>query len=264
MMRVGSNKFNVCLLCAGFLFVALWGKVLAAPAELTVSPKVVRIGTWYDGVKIRVRALIPQDCQAVLELRGEPAQTRLMRKEQVWGMWKNGEEILEQGVPALYLAMSTDPKLLSRSNKKPSWGYEAISERISFTGGVGNIAHRQLFDEFLRLKENRGRYGIFPGGASIQVLPERGQRVEGVFNLPSRLPRGNYHVTLSVVKDGRVVSKEMRPLKVALVGFPAAIFELAHKHALAYGILAAGIAIISGFLVGLLFQFIGKSDSKGL
>jgi Putative transmembrane protein (Alph_Pro_TM) len=257
---VGSKRSKVCWVCAGFLLVVLWGEVPAAPAELIVSPNVVRIGTWYDGAKIRVRALIPQDCQAVLELKGEPTQTRLMRKEKVWGMWKNGEELLERGAPSFYLAMSTDPKLLSRSNKYPSWGYEAISGRISFTGGVGNMAHRQLFDEFLRLKENRGRYGIFPGRASILALPGKRQMVEGVFNLPSRLPRGDYHVVLSVVKNGRVVSKEIRPLKVALAGFPSAIFELAHKHALAYGILAAGIAILSGFLVGLIFQFIGKKE----
>ena len=122
------------------------------------------------------------------------------------------------------------------------------------------MAHRRLFNEFLRLKESRGRYGIFPGRASIRVLPDKGQQVKGVFNLPSRLPRGDYHVVLSVVKDGRVVSKEIRPLKVALVGFPSAIFELAHKHPLAYGILAAGIAILSGFLVVLIFQFIGKKE----
>ena len=255
---VGSKRSKACLMCAGFLFVALWGEVQAAPAELTVSPNVVRIGAWYDGAKIHVRANIPQGCQAVLELRGEPTQTRLMRKERYWGMWKNGAEILERGAPSLYLAMSTGSKLLSRSNKNRSWGYEAISGRISFTGGVGNMTHRQLFDEFLRLKENRGRYGIFPGHASIQVLPESGQQVKGVFNLPSRLPRGDYHVVLSVLKDGRVVSKELQPLKVALVGFPRAIFELAHRHALAYGILAASIAILSGFLVGLIFQFIGK------
>jgi len=247
-------------MCAGFLVMALWGEVRAAPSELTVRPDVVRIGTWYDGAKLHVRANIPLGCQAVLELTGERGQTRLMRKEKVWGMWKNGAEILERGAPVLYLAMSTDSKMLSRSNRAPSWGYDAISKRISFTGGVGNIAHRQLFDEFLRLKENRGRYGIFPGGASIQVLPEGGQQVEGVFKLPSRLPRGDYHVVLSMVKDGRVVSKEIQPLKVVLTGFPAAIFQLAHKHALAYGILAAGIAILSGFLVGLIFQFIGKNE----
>ena len=245
-------------MCVGFLLVALWGEVQAAPAELTVSPNVVRIGAWYDGAKIHVRANIPQGCQAVLELRGEPTQTRLMRKERYWGMWKNGAEILERGAPSLYLAMSTDPELLNRSNKKTSWGYDAISGRISFTGGVKGMVHSQLFDEFLRLKESRGRYGIFPGRASIQVLPDKGQQVEGVFNLPSHLPRGNYRVALSVIKEGRVVSKEIRPLKVALVGFPSAIFELAHRHALAYGILAAGLAILSGFLVGLIFQFIGK------
>jgi Putative transmembrane protein (Alph_Pro_TM) len=260
MRRFVSKRPKTCLICAGFLFMALWGEAQAAPAELIVSPHVVRIGAWYDGAKIRVRALIPQDCRAVLELKGEPTQTRLMRKEKVWGMWKNGKEILEEGAPALYLAMSTDPKLLNRSNGKPSWGYDAISGSISFTGGVGNMAHDQLFEEFLRLKENRGRYGIFPGSASIEVLPERGQQVEGVFNLPSRLPRGNYHVALSIVKDGRVVQKEIQPLRVALVGFPSEIFELAHKHPLAYGILAAGIAVLGGFLVGLIFQFIGKNE----
>jgi hypothetical protein len=122
------------------------------------------------------------------------------------------------------------------------------------------MANRQLFDEFLRLKESRGRYGIFPGRVGIKRLPGNGQVVEGVFNLPTRLAPGKYHVTLSVVKDGRVVSKEMRPLKVELVGFPAAVFDLAHKHALTYGILAAGIAVLSGFLVGLIFQFIGKNE----
>jgi hypothetical protein len=260
MRRVGSKRSRICLMCAGFMAMVLWGEVSAVSAELTVSPNVVRIGAWYDGEKILVRALIPQNCQAVLELRGEPTQTRLMRKERYWGMWKNGEEILEQGAPMLYLAMSTDPKLLSCSNQKSPWGYGAISERISFTGSVGDVAHCQLFDEFLRLKENKGRYGIFPGRASVQVLPERGQQVKGVFHLPSHLTRGNYHVALSVVKDGRVVSKEIQPLKVALTGFPAAIFQLAHNHALAYGVLAAGIAILSGFLVGLIFQFIGKNE----
>ncbi|MCD6295061.1 MAG: TIGR02186 family protein [Deltaproteobacteria bacterium] len=67
-------------------------------------------------------------------------------------------------------------------------------------------------------------------------------------------------MTLSVVKDGRGVSKETRLFKVALAGFPAAVFELTHKHALTYGILAAGIAILSGLLVGLIFQFMGKPD----
>ncbi len=262
MMCAGFKRSIVCVVCAcaAFLVVMLWSAVSAAPADLTVSPRVVRIGTWYDGAKIHVRAVIPEGCQAVLEIRGEPAQTRLMRKEQYWGMWKNGAEILEQGAPALYMAMSTDPDLLSRSKKSQSWGYGALAERVTFKGGTREMAHRQLFDEFLRLKESRGRYGVYPGAATIQGLPQGDQLVEGVFNLPAHLVRGSYHVALSVVKDGRVVKKEIRPLKVELAGFPAAIFQLAHRYALAYGILAAGIAILSGFLVGLLFHFIGKPE----
>jgi hypothetical protein len=261
MRCIGFRNLKIGLMCAGFLVMSLWGEVQATPWEFTVQPDVVRIGAWYDGAKIRVRALIPQDCQAVLELSGEPTQTKLMRKEKVWGMWKNGKEILEQGAPGLYLAMSTDSKLLSCSNQKSPWGYEAISDRISFTGAVGKTTQRQLFDEFLHLKENRGRYEIFPGHATLKVLPQRGQQVEGVFNLSPRILCGNYHVTLSVVKDGRVLSKEIQPLKVVLTGFPAVISNLTHNHALAYGILAAAIAVLSGFLVGLIFRLFEKSGN---
>ena len=51
-------------MCAAFLFVTFWGEVLAAPAELSVSPNVVRIGTWYDGAKLHVRANISRGCHA--------------------------------------------------------------------------------------------------------------------------------------------------------------------------------------------------------
>lgn len=260
-MRRGSPLIlKVWLMCAGFLALAPWGRVWAAPANLMVQPNVVRIGTWYDGAKIHVRAHIPQGCQAVIELSGKPGPVKLMRKERHLGMWKNGEEILEQGAPDLYLAMSTDSKLLSRQNKNVSWGYDAIAGKVSFTGAAWNITPRQLFEEFLRLKESRGRYGIFPGQAKILVSPEKTQIVEGVFSLPTHLTKGDYRVALSVVKDGRVVSQQMRPLKVELVGFPDYIFQLAHKHALIYGFLAVGIAILAGFLVGLIFQLFGKSE----
>ncbi|MBW2707941.1 MAG: TIGR02186 family protein [Deltaproteobacteria bacterium] len=260
MRRIGPPMLKVCLMCAGFLVMALWGRGWAAPLDFTVQPNVVRIGTWYDGAKIHVRAHIPRGCQAVIELSGNPGAAKLMRKERSWGMWKNGEEILEQGAPGFYLAMSTDSKLLSSLNKNPSWGYDAIAGKVSFTGDVGKMAIPRLFEEFLRLKERSGCYGVFPGQAKIQAAPGKRQLVKGVFDLPAHWVQGDYRVDLSVVKDGRVLSKEKRSLKVALVGFPSAIFELAHKHALTYGLLAAGIAILSGFLVGLIFQLIGKKE----
>ncbi len=260
MKRVSPPVFKACLLCAGFLLLVFWSEVWAGNADLTVQPNVVRIGTWYAGTKIHVRAHIPPGCQAVIEISGKPGAAKLMRKERYWGMWKNGEEILEQGAPGLYLAMSTNAKLLSRLNKNPSWGYDAMARGVSFTGDALNVASPQLFEEFLQLKESSGRYGIFPGQANIQTSPGKKQMVEGVFDLPTHLAQGHYRIDLSVVKDGRVVSQEMRPLKVVMVGFPAGIFSLARNHALLYGFLAAGVAILAGFLVGLLFQLFGKPE----
>ena len=260
MRRVGLVTLKACLMCAGALVLVIWGEVWAGPLNLTVRPNVVRIGTWYNGAKIHVRSHIPQGCQAVIALSGKSGKVKLMGKERRWGMWKNGKEILVQGAPSLYLAMSTDSKLLRRAKGNFSPGYDAIAEQVFFRGADRNMTHGRLFEEFLRLKENRGRYGIFPGRAKILVSTEKQQMVEGVFTLPTHLAQGDYRVAVSVVKDGRVVSQQMRPLKVELAGFSDTIFRLAHQHSLAYGFLAAGIAVSAGFLVGLIFQFFGKPE----
>ncbi len=255
----GSKMARMFFLGGLLLAVALWVPLNGSSAALTVSPGEVQIGAWYDGARIRVQASIPDGCEAVMELTGKPAETRFLRKEKHWGMWKSEREILERGAPALYLAMSTASGMLTEQKPSVAWGYGALAERISFKGTPPGITRRQLFDEFLRFMESRGLYGLFPGGAKTQVLPGGGELVKGDFDLPARVAQGRYRVTLSVVKNGRVISRETKPLTIELAGFPAAVFHLAHKHPLAYGILAAVVAILGGFFVGLVFQMIGKS-----
>jgi hypothetical protein len=56
------------------------------------------------------------------------------------------------------------------------------------------------------------------------------------------------------VRDGGVVARAEQEVKVDLVGFPALLSRLAFGHAALYGILAAVVAIIAGFAVGVVFQ----------
>ena len=43
-----------------------------------------------------------------------------------------------------------------------------------------------------------------------------------------------------------------------MVGFPAMLMKLAHQQAALYGILAVVIAIVTGFIMGILFK--GKTE----
>jgi hypothetical protein len=57
-----------------------------------------------------------------------------------------------------------------------------------------------------------------------------------------------------VVDHGRVLSSESARLSVQMVGVPSFIASLARQQGAVHGLLAVVIAIVCGFLVGILFK----------
>jgi hypothetical protein len=57
-----------------------------------------------------------------------------------------------------------------------------------------------------------------------------------------------------LVEDGEVVSAEITPLIVSKVGFEAGVFHFAHRHSLAYGVLAILIAVVAGWTASVAFH----------
>lgn len=239
-------------LCAtSWLLLTTWPS--PAWADLHVAPTSVQMGAFFDGARIRVSAVIPQGTDAVVEVVGKRIEEQLLRKARHWDIWMNVGEIDIEEAPRLYFALSTDPGSLSRSDAN-AFGYAAMRQRVSFKGDLRGLVRRDIFREFIELKESEKLYRLLPGALKVSPALGDAQVVEGEFTVPSRIAPGEYRVKLSVVDHGRVLRTESVQLDVGMVGLPAFLTSLARSHGALYGLFAVVIAVIFGFIVGVVFR----------
>jgi len=250
--RKRISKLVLCVLVTLFLLMIslpLYG----ASSKLLVKPDLVRIGALYNGTRVNFSAEIPQGCNAIVEVMGKDIEEAVVQRVRRLGLWMNGGEIVVRGAPSLYLAMSSEPAMLTSPRVNALWGYEALKKRVSFSGHIKETETGKVFKEFLQLKESLQLYGVFPGALKVSSFSGNRSTVRGSFKLPSNVTPGSYQVSLSVIQKGEMLFRESVPLKVVMVGFPELVYSMAKKHAVAYGFIAIAIAALAGLVVGLVF-----------
>jgi hypothetical protein len=126
---------------------------------------------------------------------------------------------------------------------------------VKFSGSGPGVESSEIFPQFLKLKENGGLYGVFPG--TIKVLSEATadrSTIQGTIQLPGKISPGNYQICLYVLNKGSLAEKQCVDFPVAMEGLPAILSSLAHRHGTVYGLLAVFIAIVTGFVTGFVFK----------
>jgi hypothetical protein len=239
------------------LLQVLFSPVGAAAGGLEVEPEVVTISNFFSGVQMHITGDVPPGSQAVLRVRGKRIEEELMRKSHHWDLWMNSGEVDIDHAPRLYIALSSDPGLLSPGGGFP-WGYDALEREARFSGQVRPSERDTIFKEFVQLKERDELYRLYPGGLEItRAGPDRWQ-VRAAFHLPSRLKPGTYRVALWIVRDGTVSERRDGSFKVRMEGLPAFLYSLARGHGVFYGFLAVALAMGVGMLTGLAFHRRGR------
>ncbi|MCJ7684574.1 MAG: TIGR02186 family protein [Desulfobacteraceae bacterium] len=246
------SKLVLCMPATLFL-VLISLPLYATSSKFLVKPDLVRIRALYNGTRVNVSAEIPRGCDVIVEVMGRDIEEAVVQKVRRLGLWMNGEEIVVRGAPSIYLAMSSEPAMLTSPSVAALWGYKALKKRVSFSGHIKETENNKIFEEFLQLKESLQLYGVFPGALEVSSSSGHRSAVQGSFELPSNVTPGNYHVTLSVIQKGAMLFRESVPLKVVMVGFPELVYRMAKKHAVAYGFLCIAIAALAGLFVGLVF-----------
>lgn len=255
MKSMGFRHLWFFWLALGLLILACPGLSWAAAPSLQVTPATMDIGAFFEGAPMTVSGEIPQGAQAVLEVEGQPTVEHLLRKGRRGFLWMNVGEIKVQHAPTFYLVLSTAPDLLAAGAKNVPWGYQALQQRVKFSGLIQAKEYGRFFQEFLELKESEGLYGMAPGGLKVTPGPAGKALVRGTMQLPAKIVPGAYRVRLSVIPpNGGPPQVQEASLQVRMVGFPAMFSALAYEHGALYGILAVVIAIITGFVMGYLFK----------
>jgi uncharacterized protein (TIGR02186 family) len=240
------------LLLAAASFLACPG-MAAEQLSITLAPQKILIGTQYNGINLQVNGNAPAGSDVILRFTGDPATVHLRKKGKVFNLlWMNVGTVTLDNVPKVCIIDSSKsfdelPKAASRYSLEGLAGAIHVEEGIDST----EVDIRQ---EFLQLKMLEGLYSQSEQGISFG--PEKDGIVPFTANLtiPSALSPGDYHVEAVAVREGEVIGDVTTTISAQMVGFPAWLNQMAFHRSLLYGILATVIALVSGLLIGLVFQ----------
>ncbi len=248
-----SSAFPWMIISTALMLVALNAPshAMAASQDIHVVPNKVHISALFRKATVSVSGNIPKNACATVELDGPAQDAHLVRKGRRGGLWMTVGEMTVHGAPSVYMWLSS-PNSAACENPPTSAGYESLKKSIEFKGDLPKQSVATVFDQFVKLKEAQGLYGVFPKGLKVVESGDHAS-VEGHFTLPESIVPGHYRVVLSATNNGKIVERESADLFVDMTGIPALLRTLAFHHAVWYGLAAVIIAILTGYIMGLLF-----------
>ena len=225
----------------------------AAAGDLVadLSDHLVAITTGFTGTKVLLFGATRGEGDVVVVVRGPRQRQLVRRKDRMAGIWINNAEIAFQGVPAFYSVASSRP-LADLVPPAVAARHQIGIENVRLTApeGTGTERARIFRDALVRNKQRAELYAKTPG--TIAFLGNRLFRTN--LHFPANAPVGTYEVQVLLFRGGEVASASITPLIVSRIGFEAGIFDFAHRHALAYGVLAVLFAVMAGWLAGIVFR----------
>ncbi|MFA9459425.1 TIGR02186 family protein [Thiohalorhabdus methylotrophus] len=239
------------------LRVMLWLGLLAASggaaAELVtdVSDDTVSVSYRYQGEKLLLFGSLPEGPGHVLiEIRGPDQPRTIQRKGQVMGLWMNVESMRFKSVPGFYAALSDVPleRILSEKRRGAlGLGPEALFRASEWQVDDQKESPQAYFRGLVDYMRELSLYQVRPDG--IRVKKNRLFRAS--VELPARVPVGDYEIVTRVIHNGEITHRDMQKLSVSKVGIEKWLYDLAHDNPATYGALAVAVALLAGWLVGM-------------
>jgi uncharacterized protein (TIGR02186 family) len=237
----------------GFVFSALFLPLpLSAQSIVTdLSTREVAISTGFTGAELLLFGATEGYGDIVVTVEGPKRDEIIRRKERVAGIWVNGASVTFENAPAYYRTAASKP-LNEIASPQVLEKLRIGSSRINLsTRSLSEAkAVRKFRDAFIRSKKRQALYS--EDISDIKIM--RGRLFRSTIPFPVNVPIGTYQVTVHLFKNGQLVSSEKTPLTVQKVGLEAKIYDFAHEHAAWYGMIAIAIALVAGWLAGVIFR----------
>ena len=218
-----------------------------------LSHHLIAITTAFVGTRVVLFGVAEGGGEIVVTVQGPREDLIVRRKSRVAGIWVNREGLGFRRVPAYYAVASTGPlEQIARPDVLAQLEIGTASldlEPIDATGlEINEIA--AFKDALVRRKQELGLYSRKP--APINFVGEQLFRTTLVF--PANVPPGIYQVQVFELRDGFATDAQRSTLVVSKVGLEADIYDFAQQRAFLYGLTAIALAIVSGWLAGVIFR----------
>lgn len=238
------------------------GPVMAERLVTDISERTIAITSSFKGTTLLIFGAVQEDSafegglkgnDVVIVVRGPSHKVVVRKKEPVAGIWVNRDAVTFDDVPGYYAVASSKPlseiatpDLLQRD----AIGIEHVKMPVTDNGG---LAAGQVVDfraAIIREQRKAQLYSINPHG--VTLLAQTLFRAN--FTFPANVPVGDYRVEAYLMKDGRIVSAQSSPLSINKSGLERSLYIMAYRSSALYGIFAILLAVIAGWIAGIVFR----------
>lgn len=230
----------------------------AAPVRLItdISQNRIDIVYTFKGAELLVfgaiqypRGSVPDERPGLaVVVRGPAEPITLRKKARVAGIWINTDSIRFESAPGFYAVATSAPihSLVDERNAS-IWeiglDYLQLSPTSSDAARIGEFT-RGLIDLRRRSglwSEQEGRIGL-----TQNIL------YQARITLPSAVPVGAYAAEIYLIRHGKIIARATTPITIGKSGFERWVYVAAQTNGLAYGLVAVTLALLAGWLAGLI------------
>lgn len=180
--------------------------------------------------------------EIVIAITGEARNHLVRKKERVFGFWVNTEAKLLENVPVYYALASTRP-LSEIADAEVLANLKLGIENQDFTATAVPVDY---IEGLIRNKEDERLFAI-----STEEMPViSGVLFRADFFFPATVPSGSYTASAYLFKDGVLLGRTDKVIRIDKAGFERAVYTLATEQPRLYGIMAVIIALFAGWLAG--------------
>jgi uncharacterized protein (TIGR02186 family) len=238
----------------------------AAQAERLVSSlssHIIRITPNFVGTQLVLFGIVERDgatvarrgsYDVVATVKGPPETLVVRRKERVVGIWVNADSRTFVQVPSYLAALSNRP-IEQIASLDQARRLQLGMRRTLLPQQIGPDTADVVRDDpfrsaFLRLKESRKLY-VEEKDAVNFLTPIL---YSATIPVPAGVPTGTYNVELKLFADGALVASGSEAFDIVKFGFEQFVAESAVNHGLLYGLTAAAMAMLTGWLASVMFR----------
>ncbi len=188
----------------------------------------------------------------IVTLEGPRVDTTIRRKERVFGIWINTEQMTFSAVPQSYSMTSTRViKDITTQQELAALNVGIDHIRLFAANYFGDISALDDFRQaFRRQMLDSGLYQANPGGIRF-VSPSL---FRATLKLPADVPNGVHMVHAYLFKSGDFLMETKLPLRVVKTGIEQSLTEAAYGNSFLYGLSAVIIALTIGWAGSVIFR----------
>ena len=248
---VRRQPLPLLFLFVGLAFFVASKSLRAEPLVADLSDHLIAITTGFTGAQVLLFGATDEPGDIVALVRGPTGRAVVRRKDRIFGIWVNSGSLDFAEVPNFYAVASSRPLdqlLTPETAQRYGIGLDNLSIRPA--SDTPNPAAGDMLQALTRIKISEGLFR--PEAGKVAFLGARLFRAD--FRFPANVPTGSYLVEVLLIRDGQIAGAQTTPLVVSKIGVGADIFEFAHRHAAAYGIIAIVIALMAGWAAHFAFR----------